>query len=113
MEDSYEIFIYEAAGKEPFTEWLQALDNSVQGYVLARLERLEKGNFGNAKSVGSGLYELKFKNPAFRIYYSLIGRHVVLLISAGGKSKQSADIKKAKSYLEEYRSRGGYGRKKD
>lgn len=105
------INIYEtAAGKTPFNEWLDSLDGSVRGKVIARVDRLEQGNFGNAKALKDGLYELKFKSPAFRIYYAEINKEIVLLISGGDKSKQADDIAKAKDYLADYRSR--YGSKK-
>lgn len=104
----YEIFVYSTVdGKKPFNVWLDSLDGSVRGKVGARIDRLEKGYFGNAKALKKGLYELKFKNPAFRIYYSMLGKQIVLLISAGDKSKQSEDIERAKEYLEDYRGRYG------
>lgn len=106
--DRFEIGIYKTAnGKEPINDWLDSIDGSLRGKVAARLDRLGKGQFGNAKAVKDGLYELKFKNPAFRIYYSMLGKQIVLLISAGDKSKQSDDIKKAKEYLKDYRGRYG------
>ncbi len=106
LESAYEILIYETAnGNEPFSDWLDSIDNSVKGKVIARVDRLKNGLFGNAKALKDGLYELKFKNPAFRIYYAIVGKQVVLLLSGGDKNLQSKDIKQAKEYLEDYRSR--------
>ena len=106
VKSAYEILIYETeSGNEPFNDWLDSLDNSVRGKVTARIDRLKKGLFGNAKALKDGLYELKFKNPAFRIYYAMVGKQVVLLVSGGDKTLQSKDIKQAKEYLEDYRSR--------
>ncbi len=106
VKSAYEILIYEtASGREPFNDWLDSLDNSVKGKVIARIDRLKKGLFGNVKALKDGLYELKFKNPAFRIYYAMVGKQVVLLVSGGDKTLQSKDIKQAKEYLEDYRSR--------
>jgi putative addiction module killer protein len=106
VKSAYEILIYEtASGDEPFNDWLDSIDNSVKGKVIARVDRLKKGLFGNAKALKVGLYELKFKNPAFRIYYAIVGKQVVLLVSGGDKNLQSKDIKQAKEYLEDYRSR--------
>lgn len=63
VKSAYEILIYEtASGNEPFNDWLDSLDNSVKGKVIARVDRLKKGLFGNAKALKDGLYELKFKN---------------------------------------------------
>jgi len=106
VKSAYEILIYEtASGNEPFNDWLDSIDNSVKGKVIARVDRFKKGLFGNAKALKGGLYELKFKNPAFRIYYAIVGKQVVLLVSGGDKNLQSKDIKQAKEYLEDYRSR--------
>lgn len=106
MQSSFEIIIYETMnGKDPFNDWLDSLDNSVRGFVIARVDRLKKGQFGNAKALKNGLYELKFKSPAFRIYFAVIGKQLVLLISGGNKSQQSKDINQAKEFLEDYRSR--------
>lgn len=106
MKAEFELLIYETpAGREPFNEWLDSLDKSVRGKVAARIDRLEHGQFGNAKALKDGLFELKFKNPAFRVYYAMVGKKLILLISAGDKSAQSDDIKRAKMYLEDYRSR--------
>lgn len=98
------------SGKEPFNDWLDSLDGSVRGRVEARIDRLEQGSFGFAKDLKGGLFELKFKSPAFRIYYAEIGKKAVLLISSGDKARQSDDIEKARNYLADYRSR--YGSKK-
>lgn len=98
------------SGKEPFNEWLDSLDNSVRGKVEARIDRLEQGNFGNAKALKDGLFELKLKSPAFRVYYAEVGKEIILLISGGDKTRQTDDIEKAKEYLADYRSR--YGSKK-
>ena len=101
-----ELVVYAtSAGREPLSEWLDSLDGSVRGKVMARIDRLRGGHVGNAKSLKDGLYELKFKSPAFRVYYSMLGRQIVLLISAGDKSNQSDDIQRAKEYLEDYRGR--------
>lgn len=106
MKSTFEIVIYETpAGQGPFNEWLDSLDGSVRGKVVARVDRLEKGLVGNAKALKDGLFELKFKKPPFRIYFATVGKQLILLISGGDKSKQSDDIKKAKAYLVEYKGR--------
>jgi len=64
------------------------------------------GNFGDHKSLGNGLAELRVHSgPGIRIYYAKIGNTVVLLLCGGDKGSQAADILKAKEYLEEYKSR--------
>ncbi|MBY0383768.1 type II toxin-antitoxin system RelE/ParE family toxin [bacterium] len=112
MSHPVKIIIYgTASGKEPLNDWLDSLDGSVRGKVTARIDRLEQGNFGNAKGLKDGLFELKFKSPAFRLYYAEVGKEIVLLISGGDKRRQSEDIQKAKEYLTDYRSRYGIKKK--
>ena len=100
----FELIIYKTSTeKEPFNEWLSSLDKSVLGQVMSRIDRLQDGHLGKAKALKDGLYELKFKSPAFRIYYAMIGKQVVLLLTAGNKTSQFSDIKKARDYLQDYR----------
>ena len=102
----FEIIVYETSnGKEPFNDWLDSLDRSILARVQVRMDRLAEGHFGNARSLKDGVYELKFRSPAFRIYYALLEKQVVLLICGGDKTFQSEDIKKAKVYLADYRRR--------
>ena len=102
----FELVIYKTSTeKEPFNEWLSSLDKSVLGQVMSRIDRLQDGYLGKAKALKDGLFEIKFKSPAFRIYYVMIGRQVVLLLTAGDKTSQFRDIKKARDYLKDYRRR--------
>ena len=49
-----------AAGDEPVTKWLSDLrDRQAQARILARLERLEVGNFGDAKFLRDGVHEME------------------------------------------------------
>lgn len=44
--------------KEPFTDWLNGLrDIMGRKRVLARVARLEQGNYGDCEPVGEGLLE--------------------------------------------------------
>ena len=75
--------------------------------ILTRLDRLKLGNFGDCKTIGDGLAELRIHyGPGIRVYYSKIGNKVILLLCGGDKGSQSKDISKAKEYLKEYQSRG-------
>ena len=94
-------------GKEPFAEWLDGLrDRRVQKRILARLYRVEEGNFGDHASVGDGVWELRlFFGAGYRIYYAEIGQEIVLLLAGGDKSSQPRDIEQAKTYWKEYQER--------
>ena len=55
----------------------------------------EDGNFGNSKSVDSGVSELK-------IDFGLDGDKVVVLLIGGDKSTQDKDIRLAQDYWADY-----------
>ena len=89
--------------KRPFQEWLDALDAPLQQIVAVRLARVRRGLFGDAASVGEGVFELKLDlGPGYRIYYGQVGRIVVILLHAGEKKRQSADIQKARAFWQDY-----------
>ena len=49
-----------AAGDEPVTQWLPDLaDRQARARILARLERLELGNFGDCKLLGDAISKLR------------------------------------------------------
>jgi len=91
-------------GKVPFEEWLNELkDGALQRAIDARLARVEDGNFGDHKSVGEGVFELRIpKGPGLRVYYGLDGPRVVVLIGGGDKSTQKKDILRAQQLFKEY-----------
>jgi putative addiction module killer protein len=90
-----------------FSEWFAELaDANAKARIADRIDRVEDGNFGDCKSLGGGLFELRVHyGPGYRIYYAMIGRACVLLLCGGDKRKQSADIKRAREYLHDYRER--------
>ncbi len=101
-----EIQIYRTPnGRQPFTEWLESIrEANTQDRMQARLERLEEGNFGDYKSVGEGVFELRFHfGSGYRIYFAQIGNTIVLLLCGGDKSSQTRDIEQAKTYWREYK----------
>lgn len=69
---------------------------------MARLNRVENGNFGDFKQIGSNLFELRFIFGAgLRIYFTTQNDKVVLLLAGGNKSTQAKNIAKANELLEE------------
>jgi len=77
-------------------------DVVVKRKVLARLDRLKNGNFGDFKRIDKNLFELRFFfGSGLRIYYTICGKQIVLLLVGGDKSSQSKDIKHAKQILDE------------
>jgi len=88
-----------------FDKWLVALkDRSVRNRVLARLARIENGNFGDYKQLSASLYELRFFfHGGLRIFYSICDGEIVLLLCGGDKSSQKKDIKRAEQLLTDRR----------
>jgi putative addiction module killer protein len=84
-------------GKVPFESWYNNLDSILQRAIDARITRLAVGNFGDHKSVGGGVFELRIpKGPGLRIYYGLKGNELIVLVGGGDKGTQKRDIEKAK-----------------
>jgi putative addiction module killer protein len=92
-------------GSAPFIEWLETIyDSSTQSRIERRLDRLTRGNFGEHKSVGAGVFELILDfGPGYRIYFGEVNNTTVLLLYGGDKSSQARDIERAKRYWQEYK----------
>ena len=105
MNQQYEIVHYRQNGKDIFDEWLKSLKDKRVAVAIARaVKRVEAGHFGEHKPCRSGVWELIIDYGAgYRVYYSIIGKNVVLLLCAGDKSIQQRDIDKAVGYLKKYK----------
>lgn len=86
-----------------FSKWLTKLkDLRGRVSILRRIERIKEGNFGDHKSVGSEVSELRITIGAgYRVYYSTKEDEVVILLVGGDKSTQSKDIVKAQQLCKE------------
>lgn len=99
------IAIYETEdGQRPFKKWLDSLrDKSTIARVNARITRAESGNFGDAKSVGAGVTELRLAfGSGYRVYFGMDGEQLVILLTGGDKSSQEKDIQTAKDFWTDY-----------
>ncbi len=68
--------------------------------------RLEQGNFGDHRFCRDGVWELRIDvGPGYRIYYTLSGSCVVLLLCGGDKRTQARDISRAESLLRDWERR--------
>lgn len=102
---AHRILIYgDQRGHEPFVEWLESLkDDAAVARIQARLHRLGHGDFGDSKSLGQGLHELRLKvGPGFRVYYGSAGGRVVVLLGGGTKRTQARDIERALKRWQEW-----------
>ncbi len=103
-----ELRIYQTEdGKQPFVKWHDSLkDMQTKLRIRKRLRQISIGNMGDAKSLGGGLYELRFFfGSGYRVYYAKHGDTVVLLLCGGDKSTQQKDISKAKACWKDYKER--------
>jgi putative addiction module killer protein len=94
-------------GRFPYRDWIESIgDKITRAVVLARVDRLAFGTFGDWKALGDGVCELRIHFGAgYRVYFGRDGKTVVILLCGGDKRSQSADIKRAKRYWKDYEAR--------
>lgn len=87
---------------QAFVDWLDSYaGQEIYGIILTRIDRVEEGLFGDAKSVGGGVTELRIGfGPGFRLYVGQDGDDVVMLYG-GTKATQNADIAYAQALWKE------------
>lgn len=93
---------------EAFSHWLRRLrDENARSRVLIRIRRLSLGNFGDVKPVGGGISELRIDyGPGYRVYLCRRGDAIILLLTAGTKKTQEADIAQAKELAQSREENG-------
>ena len=91
----------------PVTDWLQALrDMRARAQIEVRLRRVSVGNFGDCKTVGEGVSELRVDiGPGYRVYHAKHGQTLVILLCGGNKASQQNDITRAKDYWADWKRR--------
>ena len=99
-----EVRVVSKGRKTPFADWLGSLrDARTIGIVRARLSRIRLGNFGDCKSVGGGVEELRIDfGSGYRVYFGREGALVVIVLCGGDKGAQRRDVLRAQSYWKEY-----------
>jgi putative addiction module killer protein len=95
--------VIEVRQTKEFAEWLADLkDQRAKAIIARRIARMALGNFGDSKSVGDRVSELKIDyGPGYRAYFTRKGREVVILLSGGDKDSQGGDIARAKAMAAE------------
>lgn len=88
---------YDVVKGDRFLRWLTRLrDKRAQAQILVRIDRIEEGNFGDHRSVGGGVSELRVNvGQGYRIYYTIRQQRVVILLCGGDKASQRRDIRQA------------------
>ena len=97
----------DADGKDHFGRWLESLsDVQAQARVSARLIRLHRGNFGDCRAVGEGVWEIRIDwGPGYRVYYAIAGKQAILLCEGGDKRTQARDIQRAIARWKDWQQR--------
>ena len=68
------------------------------------IRRLEVGNFGAAKPLRDGVFELRLDfGPGYRVYYGREGRTIIILLGGGSQRRQGADIAAAVTRWKRYK----------
>jgi len=85
------------AKTDAYQAWIDSLKDQVgRARVLMRVDRLIHGNSGVFRNLTEGVAELKIDvGSGYRVYYSIRGDQLLLLLTGGRKSTQSKDIAKA------------------
>lgn len=86
-----------------FDKWLLKLKDKVAlNAILIRIMHAENGNFGDSKSVGSPVQEMRiFVGKGYRIYFTVRNNTIILLLNGGNKDTQQQDIAKAHELLKQ------------
>lgn len=90
---------------DEFRKWRIGLkDRHALFRINVRLERIMDGNFGDVKSVGGSIAELRIDyGPGYRVYFMRQGTLLVILLAGGDKRTQAADIRKAQTIAERWK----------
>lgn len=82
---------------EQYRIWIDELgDLAGRARILMRVDRLIHGHPGDHRHLGDGVSELRIDiGPGYRVYYSVRGDRLLLLLAGGDKSTQSRDIARA------------------
>ena len=101
---------YELKQTTTFTKWFKSLKDTQARYrIMNRLNMIRTdGNFGDYKSVGDSVSELRiFTGKGYRVYYTLRNKQIVLLLAGSDKDSQQIVIAKAKRLLIQIKNQAG------
>lgn len=93
-------------GKISFEDWVAKLrrkDPELAFRILLRIDRAEKGNYGDYRYLREGVWELKVDSgPGYRVYFAVQHREILLLLIGGDKKSQKADVMLAIDYWKDH-----------
>ncbi len=89
--------MFEVQQTNEYAKWFAKLrDQRAKSRINVRIRRLELGNFGDVKSVGGNVSEIRVpEGKGYRVYFTRKGDTIVILLCGGNKGSQERDIKRA------------------
>ncbi len=89
--------MYRIKRTDAFASWLDGIkDRSARARLIRRLEKAARGNLGDVKPVGQGVFEMREHFGAgWRMYYTRRGDTIIIMLGGGNKANQQNDIAKA------------------
>jgi putative addiction module killer protein len=98
-------FVPEVRETDEFCRWLRRVrDPTLKARIVRRIERLAAGNAGDRRHLGARLYELReHAGPGYRVYYTVMGERLIVLLAGGDKRSQERDIDRARFMIERLR----------
>ena len=95
--------MYEIEQTETFSKWLHGLkDIRAKARIRARIERAQLGNFGDWSPEGGEISAIRIDyGPGYRLYFTIRGNRIVILLCGGDKSTQKTDIAQARKLAKE------------
>jgi putative addiction module killer protein len=91
--------VYRIEKTAEFEDWLGGLrDPQAKAKIATRLVRIESGLLGDWKRLGDGVSEFRIDyGPGYRLYYTVRGQVIVILLCGSDKRDQDRAIKLAKT----------------
>ena len=79
-------------------QWLNGLKDRITRLRLGRrLDKAQRGNLGDVKPVGEGVFEMREHfGPGWRMYFARRGDTLIVMIGGGDKDSQESSIAEAK-----------------
>jgi len=86
--------VYTVKTLPEFDVWLDGLKDRITRLRLSRrLDKAQRGNLGDVKAVGDGVFEMReFFGPGWRMYYVKRSETLIVMLGGGNKGSQESDI---------------------
>jgi putative addiction module killer protein len=85
---------YEIQTTAIFDQWAARIKDKQAALAVAnRLDRAANGHLGDVRNLGDGVSEMRiFVGQGYRLYFTLRGGELIILLCGGDKSSQQRDI---------------------